>query len=57
MSKSLLIRGGQVIDPSSGIDAVADVLLRDGKVAGLGKIGDKADEVIEAKGMNAGASR
>ena len=49
--RSLLICGGHVIDPASGIDAVADVLLRDGKVAGLGKIGEKADEVIDAEGM------
>jgi dihydroorotase len=40
-----------VIDPASGIDAVADVLLRDGRVAGLGKIGEKADEIIEAEGL------
>jgi dihydroorotase len=51
MSKSLLIRGGHVIDPASGIDAVADVLLRDGKVAGLGKITEKPDEILDATGM------
>ena len=51
MSKSLLIRGGRVVDPASGIDAVADVLLRDGKVAAVGKVSEKADETFEAKGM------
>jgi len=51
MSKSLLIRGGRVVDPASGMDAVADVLLRDGKVAAVGKITDKADETFNAKGM------
>ncbi len=30
---SLLIRGGRVIDPLARIDAVMDVLLRDGQVA------------------------
>lgn len=31
-----LIRGGRVLDPASGVDAVQDLLLRDGKVAALG---------------------
>lgn len=33
----VLIRGGRVVDPSSGVDGVFDVLLRDGKVAGVGE--------------------
>lgn len=33
---SLLITGGRVIDPANSIDAVADVLLRDGRVAAVG---------------------
>src|SRR6185369_2541063 len=33
---SLLIAGGRVIDPASSFDAVADLLLRDGKVVALG---------------------
>jgi len=33
---SLLITGGRVIDPANSFDGVADVLLRDGKVARLG---------------------
>jgi dihydroorotase len=36
MAGSLLIRNGRVMDPSSNHDAVADVLLRDGKVAAVG---------------------
>lgn len=51
MSKSLLIRGGRVVDPATGMDAVADVLLRDGKVAAVGKVTEKADETFDAKGM------
>jgi dihydroorotase len=34
--KSLLIKGGRVIDPASKHDAVADVLIRDGKVGAIG---------------------
>jgi dihydroorotase len=33
----ILLRGGRVIDPSAGIDAVTDVLLDDGIVKGVGQ--------------------
>ena len=33
--KTLLIRGGRVIDPANGLDAPRDVLLRDGKIAAI----------------------
>jgi dihydroorotase len=33
---TLLIRGGRVVDPANGVDAVLDVLLRDGVVAEVG---------------------
>ena len=42
--KSLLITGGRVIDPASKFDALADVLIRDGKVDSVGP-GLKADGV------------
>jgi len=32
----LLLRGGRVVDPASGIDAVQDVLVRHGEIAALG---------------------
>lgn len=35
--EKILIKGGRVIDPANKIDAVMDVLIEDGKVAGLGK--------------------
>ena len=31
--KSILITGGRVIDPANGFDAVADLLIVDGKIA------------------------
>jgi dihydroorotase len=34
--KSLLISGGRVIDPANAFDAVADLLILDGKIAALG---------------------
>jgi dihydroorotase len=33
---AILIKGGRVIDPACGLDRVADVLLRDGRVAAVG---------------------
>jgi dihydroorotase len=51
---SLLIRGGHVIDPLARVDAVMDVLLRDGQVSEIAppnKIRGGADEKIEAHGL------
>src|SRR5215475_7471779 len=51
---SLLIKGGHVIDPAAKINAVMDVLLRDGRVAEVGlpnKIRGAADEKIDARGL------
>jgi dihydroorotase len=56
--KSILIRGGRVVDPSSGIDADRDVLLKDGRVSAIdapGKLNAAARqdtaEVFDAKGL------
>jgi dihydroorotase len=52
--KSLLIRGGHVIDPATGIDTPMDVLLSDGRVAEIAlpnKIRAGADEKFDAKGL------
>ena len=51
--RDVLLKGGRVVDPSTGADAVGDVLLRDGKIESVGgKIGtpDGAD-VIDCKGL------
>ena len=37
MDNSILIRGGRVVDPKNGVDAVLDVLVRDGKIAQVGE--------------------
>ncbi|KAB2662065.1 MAG: dihydroorotase [Verrucomicrobia bacterium] len=36
MVNSILLQNGRVIDPSSGVDATADVLILDGKVSAIG---------------------
>jgi dihydroorotase len=53
-SKSLLIRGGHVVDPAQKINAPMDLLLRDGRVAELalpGKTKAGADEKIDARNL------
>ncbi len=48
---NLLVRGGRVVDPSQGLDAVRDVLLVDGLVAAIGEHLEAGDaEVFEAAG-------
>lgn len=53
MSQSILIRNGRVIDPSRGLDEVADVRLADGRIAavGPGAATGHADETIDARDM------
>jgi dihydroorotase len=51
---SLLIRNGRLMDPAAKIDAVMDVLLRDGRVAEIappGKTRSTAHEKIDARGL------
>src|SRR5215204_1903872 len=47
---SLLIQNGTILDPSQNLQRKADLLLRDGKVAGIGENLGKADETIDANG-------
>lgn len=56
--KAILIRGGRVIDPSSGLDANRDLLLKDGRVSAIdapGKLNAAAKqehaEILDAKGF------
>ena len=49
----LLIQGGRVVDPESGVDAVQDVLISKGKVSAVGKglKPGKTTRVVDAAGM------
>ena len=52
----VLIRGGRVIDPGSGVDGLLDVLIREGRVAEVGAgisasgLGEGGVTVLEAQG-------
>jgi dihydroorotase len=53
-TKSLLIKGGHLIDPAAKINTPMDVLLRDGRVAEIAlpnKIRGGADEKFDARGL------
>ena len=47
----VMISGGRVVDPASGMDAVGDVALLDGKIAAVGTGLGGAERVIDATGL------
>ncbi|MEM7628139.1 MAG: dihydroorotase [Planctomycetota bacterium] len=50
-STSLLIRGGRVIDPESGRDETADVLIAGGRIRAIGRIGEAQLAGAEVSGV------
>jgi dihydroorotase len=50
MTRPLLLKGGRVIDPSRAFDQTADVLVQDGKIAGVGP-GLSAPDGAEIRGV------
>lgn len=53
LPNAILIKGGHVIDPKNGIDAIMDIAILDGKIAQVAKNLKAADsaKVIDATGM------
>ncbi|SVB93510.1 uncharacterized protein METZ01_LOCUS246364, partial [marine metagenome] len=54
MADSILIKGGRVIDPSQGLDAIGDVLITNGKMVSAGTVIDAVPKdytVIDASGL------
>src|SRR5215216_5031587 len=52
-ARPVILRGGRVLDPSRNVDAIADVLIVDGKIeSATGKIGSKDDaQAIDCAGL------
>ncbi|MXP64776.1 hypothetical protein E0493_15595 [Roseomonas sp. M0104] len=48
---ALVISNGRVVDPASGMDAVADVVVQDGRIAAIGTHLGEAEQVIDAAGL------
>ena len=52
MTKSLLIRGGRIIDPRQGIDEVGSLLISEGKISWRGETPPQPDyDVLPAEGL------
>ena len=51
---ALLIKGGHVVDPSQGIDGKSDILIKNGRIAEIGKVSEKAAKgnVLKANGKH-----
>ena len=47
----LLIGGGRVVDPASGMDAVGDIAIQDGKIVAIGTNLPGAEQTIDATGL------
>ena len=47
MTRPIMIRGGRVIDPSTGGDAVADVIIDDGRIGAVGRNIGSPDGAVE----------
>src|SRR5439155_16740462 len=47
---SILIQNGTILDPSQNIERQSDLLIKDGKIAAVGKNLPKADRTIDAAG-------
>jgi dihydroorotase len=48
----ILLRGGRVVDPANGLDAVCDLLIDGGRIAAVGpRIDAAADRMIDARGL------
>ncbi len=51
---TILLKGGHLVDPASKFDALADVVLRDGRVEEIaepGKVKSAADETLDVTGL------
>ena len=49
--RTLIIKGGQVIDPKNGLNKTADVLIEDGSIIGVDAgVNKNGAEIIDAKG-------
>lgn len=50
MSGDLVVKGGRIIDPAQGIDRTGDLVIKDGKVAGIDCAVPEGAKIIDAAG-------
>jgi N-acyl-D-aspartate/D-glutamate deacylase len=51
MAYDLVIKNGTVVDGSGGVRYRADVAVRDGRIAAIGRVSEKAAQTIDADGL------
>ena len=51
MARDLVIRGGTVVDGTGAPAFEADVAVRDGRIAAIGRVAERGTEEIDARGM------
>ncbi|MBT7798647.1 MAG: D-glutamate deacylase, partial [Gammaproteobacteria bacterium] len=51
VSYSIVLAGGRVIDPESGLDAIRHVGLQDGRIARISELPLEGDEVIDVSSL------
>ena len=51
MSERLLFRGSRIVDPAAGLDDVLDVLVQEGRIAGVGDVASKGAVVFDCDGF------
>jgi dihydroorotase len=52
VTAKILLRGARVVDPGQGLDEVVDLLIEEGKIAGIGEsIPVRGAEILEARGL------
>ncbi|MEW6661002.1 MAG: amidohydrolase family protein [Bacillota bacterium] len=49
-STSFVLRGGRIVDPVNGVDTIGDLLVKDGKVAGLNVEPEMGCEIVDVSG-------
>ena len=48
----ILIQGGRLIDPASGLDRIGDLAIAAGRIVGIGDVGEfEAERIIDASGL------
>ena len=51
MTYDVLLKGGRVIDPKNGVDALANVAVKDGKIAAVGsEVDGEATKTLDVTG-------
>jgi N-acyl-D-aspartate/D-glutamate deacylase len=47
----LVLRGGRVMDPASGLDTIADVAVRDGRIVAISMTPLEGDSIVDVRGL------